>query len=227
MRIWLMKMTSVRAAADRAGDLAQRLAHQARLEADMAVAHLALDLGPRHERGDRIDHQHVDRVRSHQRIGDLQRLLAGVGLRHDQFVDVDAQLLGIDRIERMFGVDEGGGAARLLRLGDGMQRERRLARRFRPVNFDHAAARQAADAERDIEPERAGRDRLDLDAFLSAAQLHRRALAEMRGRSAPARRRAPFAVRSCLPCRRRSPSEKPPLSMPLSLELKCHIAQRP
>ena len=78
-------------AADRSGQLAQRLAHQPRLEADMAVAHLALDLGPRHQRRDRVDHQHVDRVGAHQRVDDLERLLAGVGLRHDQLVDVDAR----------------------------------------------------------------------------------------------------------------------------------------
>jgi hypothetical protein len=42
-----------------------------------------------------------------------------------------------------------------------VQRQRGLARGFRPVDLDHAAARQAADAERDVEPERAGRDGLD------------------------------------------------------------------
>ena len=49
---------------------------------------------------------------------------------------------------------------RLLRLGDDVQRQRRLAGGFRPVNLHDAAARQAADAERDIEPERAGGDGL-------------------------------------------------------------------
>ena len=89
----------------------------------MAVAHLALDLGPRHQRRDRIDHQYVDRVRSHQGVDDLERLLAGVGLRDDQLVDVDAKLLGVDRVERVLGIDEGGGTAALLRLGDHVQRQ--------------------------------------------------------------------------------------------------------
>src|SRR5439155_26057469 len=35
-------------AADRPGELAQRLTHQPRLQADMAVAHFTLDLRPRH-----------------------------------------------------------------------------------------------------------------------------------------------------------------------------------
>ena len=142
------------------------------------IAHLALDLGPRRQRRDRIDHQHVDRARAHQRVGDLQRLLARVGLGDQQVVEIDAELAGIDGIERMFGVDEGADAAVLLRLGDDMQRQRRLARGFRPVDLDHPAARQAADAERDVEPQRAGRDRLDLDRLLVLAQPHDRALAE-------------------------------------------------
>ena len=51
--------------------------------------------------------QHVDRVGADQRVGDLQRLLARVGLRDDQFIDIDAQFLGIDRIERMLGPEGG------------------------------------------------------------------------------------------------------------------------
>jgi hypothetical protein len=174
-----MKITMQRERADRAGELAQRLAHQARLKADMAVAHLALDLRPRHQRRDRIDHQHVDRIRAHQRIDDFQRLLAGVGLRHDQFVDIDAQLPGIDRIERMFGIDEGRRPAYFLRLCDGMERQRGLARAFRPVYLDDAPARQSADAQRDVQPQRPGGDRLDLH-LVPAAQLHREPLPNAR-----------------------------------------------
>jgi hypothetical protein len=44
-RIWLMKMTVQVLVCDDAGELAQRLAHEAGLQADVAVAHLALDLG--------------------------------------------------------------------------------------------------------------------------------------------------------------------------------------
>ena len=143
----------------------------------MAVAHLAFDFGARDERGDRVDDEHVDRIRAHQRIDDFKCLLARIGLRHDQFVDIDAQLLRIDGIERMFGVDESRGSAGLLRFGDAMQRESGLARAFGTVDFDDAATRQTADAERDVEPERSGRDRLDLHRFLRS-ELHHRALAE-------------------------------------------------
>ena len=81
-----------------------------------------------------------------RRLGDLERLLAGVGLRDQQLVGVDAELLGVDGIERVLGVDEGGDAAQALRLGDDVQREGGLAGRLRPVDLDDAAAREAADA---------------------------------------------------------------------------------
>ena len=43
-----------------------------------------------------------------------------------------------------------------LRFGYNMQRERRFARAFRAIDFDDPALGQAANAERDIEPQRAG-----------------------------------------------------------------------
>ena len=85
-------------------------------------------------------------------------------------LEIDAELRAHSRVERVLGVDEAADAAALLRLGDDVQRQRRLAGGLRPVDLDDAAARQAADAERDVEPERAGRDRLDLDRLLVLAR---------------------------------------------------------
>ena len=79
----------------------------------------------------------------------------------------------------MLGVDEGGGAAHALRLGDDVQRERGLARRLRAVDLGDAAARDAADAERDVERQRAGRDDRDLVQGAALPQAHDRALAEL------------------------------------------------
>ena len=101
------------------------------------------------------------------------------GCETQEVVEVDAELLGVGRVERVLRIDEGGHAAELLRLGDHLQRERRLAGRLRPEDLDHPAARNAADAERVVDADRAGRndvDRLDR-AFL--AQPHDRALAEL------------------------------------------------
>ena len=81
IRIWLMKMTSVLARLMFAGELAQRLAHQPRLQAGQLIAHLAFDFGLGHQRRDRVDDDHVDAARAHQHVGDFEALLAGVGLR--------------------------------------------------------------------------------------------------------------------------------------------------
>jgi len=71
-------------------------------------------------------------------------LFAGVRLGDQKIVDIDAELARIDRVERVFGVDEGADAALLLRLGEAMQRERGFTRGFRAVDLDDAATRQAA-----------------------------------------------------------------------------------
>ena len=101
-----MKMTQVLELADRAGQLAQRLAHQAGLQADVGVAHVAFDLGLRHQRRHRVDDDDVDRAGADQRLGDLQRLLAGIRLRDEQLVQVDAAAARRRRVERVLGVDD-------------------------------------------------------------------------------------------------------------------------
>ena len=164
---------------DVAGELAQRLRHEAGMQTHLRLAHLAFDFGLGRERRDRVDDDEVDRVGAHQHVGDFERLLTGVRLRDQQFVDVDAELLGVRRIERMLGVDEGGGAAQLLDFRDHLQRERGLAGGFRTVDLDDAAARQAADAKRDVEAQRAGGHRFHVVGRGGIAQAHDRTLAEL------------------------------------------------
>ena len=88
---------------------------------------------------------------AHEHVGDLERLLAVVGLGHEQLVDVDADLLGVQRVHRVLGVDEGAHPSQLLRLGEHVVDERRLARGLRAEDLDDASPRHAADAEREIE----------------------------------------------------------------------------
>src|SRR6266436_4827806 len=117
----------------------------------MTVAHLALELGTRNEGSHRINHQDVYRTGADERVGDLERLLARIGLRYQQIFDIDAELAGVARIERMLGVDEGAGPTPALRLGNHMQREGRLTGALGPVDLDDTTARQSADAECDVE----------------------------------------------------------------------------
>jgi hypothetical protein len=104
----------------------------------------------------------IDRAGAHQRVGDLQRLLAGVGLRDQQVVEIDAQLAGIDGSSACSASTKAQTPPFFWASATVMQRQRGLARAFRAVDLDDPALGQAADAERDVEPERAGRGRLDL-----------------------------------------------------------------
>ena len=148
------------------------------MKADMGIPHFALEFGPRHQRRHRVDDQNVDRARAHQRIRNFKRLLTSVRLGNQQFVNVHAKLARIDRVKRVFGIDKRTIAAVLLRLSHRMQRQRRLARGFGAIDLDDPALGESPDAKPDIEPERSGRDRLNIDHRLALAKLHHRALAK-------------------------------------------------
>ncbi|QTK78213.1 hypothetical protein AT6N2_C0285 [Agrobacterium tumefaciens] len=163
---------------DRSGQLAQRLAHQTRLKTRQAITHLAFDFRPRRQRRNGVDHEHVNRAGAHQRIGDLKRLLARIRLRDQQALQIHAKLAGIDRIKRMFGIDEGADAALLLGFRNGLQRQRRFTRAFRTINFNDTPLRQTADAERDIQAERARRNGFHFNHIFIGTELHDRSLAE-------------------------------------------------
>ena len=75
-----MKITIVREREIEAVSLRSAWLISRACEPGLHVAHLAFKLGARHESGHRVDHQHVDRAGAHQRVGDFQRLLAGVRL---------------------------------------------------------------------------------------------------------------------------------------------------
>ena len=80
----------------------------------------------------------------------------------EQVVDVHADRLGVARIERVLGVDEGDQAPGLLRLGDDVKAHRRLTASLGTVDLDDAAPRQSADAQRQVQRQRARRDDLDV-----------------------------------------------------------------
>ena len=83
----------------------------------MGVAHLALDLGARHEGCDGVDDDDIEGAGAYQGVGDLKGLLAVVRLGEVQVLEVDADRLGVGRVESVLGVDERGVAAGLLGLG--------------------------------------------------------------------------------------------------------------
>ncbi len=141
--------------ADDAGQLAHGLTHQAGLQAHMAVAHFALDLGPGHHGGNRVHHDGIDGTGAHQCFADLHGLLAGIRLADQQVVDVHAQCLGIGGVQCVLDVDEGHFAALLLGFGQDVQGQRGLTAGFRPVHLDDAAAGHTAHAQRQVQAQTA------------------------------------------------------------------------
>ena len=145
----------------------------------MHIAHLAFELGLRGQRGNGVDDHHVDGAGAHDHVRNLERLLAGVGLGDEKLVDVDADLLGVLRVERVLRVDECSGASAALRAGDDLEGEGRLAGGLRPVDLHHPTARQSPHAEGQIQSERPGGDNLDVPDRTRVAHPHDRALAEL------------------------------------------------
>jgi hypothetical protein len=137
-----------------AGELSKRLAHQARLKADVAVTHLAFDLGARHQGRYRVDDDDVHCARADERVGDLEGLFTMVWLADQKLVDVHTKLAGVAWVERMLGIDEGGDTAIFLALGDRMEGQSRLAARFRPIDLNDPTSRIPADAQREVEGNR-------------------------------------------------------------------------
>ena len=173
-----MKMAIVPRLVQVAGELAQRLAHEPGLQAHVAVAHLAFDLGPGHEGRHGVDDEHVERTRADQHVGDLEALLTRVGLADQEIVDVHADRPAVHRVHGVLGVDVGARSTVALRLGDHVHGERRLTRRLRAEDLDDPAPGKSADTEREVERERTRGDGFDADVA-PLAQLHDRALAEL------------------------------------------------
>jgi hypothetical protein len=162
-----------------AGELAHRLGHHPGLQADALIAHCALELGLRRKRGHRVDRHHVHRARADQQVGDLERLLAVVGLRDEQLVHVHADALGVGGVHGVLGVDERADAAHPLRAREHVVEQRGLAGGLGPEHLDDAAPGNAADAEGEVERQRAGGDGLDPHRGGLVPHLHDRPLAEL------------------------------------------------
>ena len=145
----------------------------------MAVAHLAFQLGARHQRRYRVDGDHVEGRRAHQRFGDLQRLFGRVRLGDEQVVDIYPHLARVRRVQCVLGVDDRAGAAQALSFGDHVLNQRRLAGRLGAEDFGDSAAGHAADPQGDVQGNRTGGDGIDRHALLGLAQLHDRAFAEL------------------------------------------------
>ena len=138
----------------------------------MRVPHLPLDLGTGHEGRHGVHDHHVYGAAADQHLGDLESLLAGVRLGHQQVVHVHTQLAGVPHVQRVLGVDEGRDASLPLGIRDDVEAKRRLPAGLGPVDFADAAPRDATDADRGVEVDGARRDHFDLAVEPIVAHSH-------------------------------------------------------
>src|SRR3712207_2954002 len=144
----------------------------------MRVAHLSFYLSPRYEGRNRVYNDDIEGAGADQGICYLQGLFAVIRLGEVEVFEVDADGLGVGRVEGVLGVDKGGEAAGLLGFGDDVQGGGRLAAGLGAENLDDAPARYAADAEGQVEGEGAGRD-AGYPRTLLVAHAHDRTLPEL------------------------------------------------
>ena len=162
---------------DAAGQLAQGLGHEPGLQAHVAVAHVALNFRLRHQGGHAVDHHRVDRAAADQLLGDVQRLLGAVGLGDQQIVQDEAAIAGVDGVQGVLNVDVGCGPAELLSLGHDVDGQGRLSGGLAAEDLGDPASGYAADAQRDVQGQGAGRNALCGQGLAYFAKAHHGAFA--------------------------------------------------
>ena len=117
------------------------------------VAHLALDLGPRHQSRHRVDDDDVQRAGADQHVHDLERLLTGVRLGDQQAQSVSTPSFFAYSGSRACSASMKAAMPPVaLRVRHGVQSVSVvLPGGLRAVDLHHAAARESPDAEGDVE----------------------------------------------------------------------------
>ena len=80
----------------------------------MAVSHIALNLCLRDKCCNRVNDHDIHRTGTYHRLSDLKCLLTVIRLGNIKIVDINTDVLRIDRIKRMLCINETGDSASLL-----------------------------------------------------------------------------------------------------------------
>jgi hypothetical protein len=152
--------------------LPQGLGHEPRLQPHVGIPHFALDLRLGGEGRYRVHHDHIHGPRAHQHIGNLQGLLAGIRLGHQQLTHLDPQPLRVARIQRMLGIHKGGNPALLLGLGDDLEGQGGLTGRLRAIDLHYPTFGHAAHPQGQVQTQGAGRDDLHMAHGIQIAHAH-------------------------------------------------------
>ena len=121
----------------------------------MGVAHISLDLRLGNEGRHRVHNDNVYRPGTNHSLGDLQGLLPVVRLGYVEIVDVHADILGINRVQRMLRINKSRNSAPLLDLSHHVQGNRSLSAGLRTVHFDNSSFGNASQAQSQIQAQAA------------------------------------------------------------------------
>ena len=149
------------------------------MQTNGGIADLALDFCSGNQCRDGVDDDAVDCTRANEHIADFERLLAKIGLGDKDVIDIHAKSSRIDRIERMFRVDERHDTAECLRLGEDLQRKRGFTAGLWSVHLDDSTTRNAADTQRGIKRQCAGGYSADVQVMAAISVFHDGAFAEL------------------------------------------------
>ena len=163
---------------DGTGQLTQSLRHQTSLQTYEGIAHFAFDFGFGGHGCNRVHNHNVNGIGTNQCVADFQSLLAGIRLGNQQRVDVHAQCLCVNRVESMLYVDEDSFAAGFLCFGYNMESNGGFTGAFRAIDLNDTASWHAADTQRNVQRQRAGRDGFHIEGC-GLAQFHNSALTEL------------------------------------------------
>src|SRR5699024_2640204 len=156
------------------------LTHEAGLQTGKGVTHVAFDFGLGYQSRYRVDDNEIHRTGTYQRVGDFKGLFAGVGLRDEEVFEIDPETRGVLDIQGVLGIHKRTDTTDFLHFGDDLQGKRGFTGGFGAVDLDHPAAWQPANAQGDIQPQRARGDGLDVMAGgLIVAITHDRTLAKL------------------------------------------------
>ena len=99
--------------------LRKRLRHEAGMEPELHLAHLTFDLGLGRQRSDRSRLTTISTAPERTSMSVISSACSPVsGCETSRSLTVDTELFSVRGIERVLGIDEGGGAAQFLHLGD-------------------------------------------------------------------------------------------------------------
>ena len=169
-------------AIDVGGQFAEGLGHQAGLQAHVALAHFAFQLGFGCEGGDGVDDDDIEFAGFDQGFTDIEGFLPGIGLGDEEAFEVDPDAGGIPGVEGVFGIDKRTGTAFFLGAGDDVEHEGGFPGGLGAIDFDDASAGHPAHAEGKVQGKGTGGNARDLPVLLFLfAQLHDGALAKLFG----------------------------------------------